>query len=531
MSQSMIHRSQLDDVIVPLETVHSIVATAAERRPDGVAAIDAESGRSITYRELDAAARRSATGFAARGVTPGDVVAIVAPNSLEWLVAALGVMSAGGIVTGANPGYTVGELVHQLTDSGARSVITTSALLDTVMSSVREAPCLEDVIVFGDATERDGDRIPVVSFTDLLDHDAVPVSLDVGLDELCALPYSSGTTGRSKGVQLTHRTLVSNITQVASLAPFGEGDRVLAFLPMFHIFGFSVVSLCALSKGATLVVVPGFDPKTFLAAIQDHRVATAFVVPPIANFLASHPLVDEFDLSALETVGCGAAPLGSATEDRLATRLVCSVAQGYGMTESSGVISYPDFNEEVRSGSSGRLLPNTQAMIIDPATGKSLGVGATGEIWFRGPQAFTGYLNNPEATAGTINADGWTLTGDLGHFDADGFLFITDRLKELIKVKGFQVAPAELEALLFTHPDVGDVAVIGRADERLGEVPVAYIVPRSDDVDVEAIGDWVADRVSDYKRLGAIVVTDEIPKNPSGKILRRVLREVDADRP
>ena len=321
---------------------------------------------------------------------------------------------------------------------------------------------------------------------------------------------------------------MSNITQVASLAPFGEGDRTLAFLPMFHIFGFAVVSLCALTKGATLVVVPGFEPTTFLGAIQDHRVVMAFVVPPIANFLASHPIVDEFDLSSLETIGCGAAPLGAGTEERLTTRLGCTVAQGYGMTESSGVISYPDFAREVRPGSSGNLLPNTEAMIVDPATGAPLDVGATGELWVRGPQAFTGYLNNPEATANTINADGWVLTGDLGHLDADGFLFITDRLKELIKVKGFQVAPAELEALLLTHPDISDAAVIGRPDERSGEVPVAYIVPRSVDVDVKAISDWLADQVSDHKRLGAVVLTDEIPKNPSGKILRRVLRETDA---
>ena len=297
---------------------------------------------------------------------------------------------------------------------------------------------------------------------------------------------------------------------------------------MFHIMGFAVVALGGLAKGATLVTLPGFEPRSFLSAIHDYRVTTVFVVPPIANFLASHPMADEFDLSSLETVGCGAAPLGSATEAAIASRFGCLVAQGYGMTESSGCISYPVFSQDPRAGASGVLLPNTEGMIIEPSSGEALGAGATGEVWFRGPQVFTGYLNNPEATAHTINKEGWVLTGDLGHFDDDGFLHITDRLKELIKVKGFQVAPAELEALLHTHPDINDVAVIGRPDDRAGEVPVAYVVAVRDGVTANAITDWMAERVSDYKKLAEVVFTDAIPKNPSGKILRRMIRDTDA---
>ena len=246
-------------------------------------------------------------------------------------------------------------------------------------------------------------------------------------------------------------------------------------------------------------------------------------MPPIANFLAAHPLVDQFDLSSLKTIGCGAAPLGGAIEEKLGKRIGCKVAQGYGMTESSGVITYPRFSAPIVQGCSGVLLPNTEGMIVDPTTGASLPAGATGELWFRGPQAFTGYLHNEDATRSTINAEGWVMTGDLGHFDEQGNVFITDRLKELIKVKGFQVAPAELEALLLTHPNIADVAVIGRPDERAGEVPVAFVVPRGD-IDVEAVREWVAERVSEFKRLAAVNIIAAIPKTPSGRILRRVLR-------
>lgn len=246
------------------------------------------------------------------------------------------------------------------------------------------------------------------------------------------------------------------------------------------------------------------------------------MVPPVAIFLATHPLVDDFEVSSIATLGCGAAPLGAETERTLRSRLGCQVAQGYGMTESSGCISYPQFDDIEATGSSGALLPNTEAIVVDVATGDAQPIGSTGEVWFRGPQVFAGYLGNAEATAATVDHGGWVHTGDLGHFDRSGYLHITDRLKELIKVKGFQVAPADLEALLLTHPHVADVAVIGRPDDRSGERPVAYVVgaPGIDAGEVQA---WVADRVSDYKQLADVVVTDAIPRNPSGKILRRML--------
>jgi 4-coumarate--CoA ligase len=301
----------------------------------------------------------------------------------------------------------------------------------------------------------------------------------------------------------------------------------LAFLPMFHIAGF-IVMLNGLAAGATLVTVPRFEPEPFLKALQDHRVTHLGVVPPVLHFLAMHPLIDTYDLSSLQKITCGAAPLGRALEQMASERLTCEVRQAYGMTEASGVIT-ASYLGRIRRGSSGELLPGTQARIVDPVTHADLERDANGELWFRGPQAFQGYLNNPKMTAETITPDGWVRTGDIGYFDRDGYLFITDRLKELIKVKGYQVAPAELEALLYTHPSVADAAVIGRPDERAGEMPVAYVVPRGG-LDRQELKGWVAQRVGEYKQLGDVVFCESIPKSPAGKILRRVLRAQDAQR-
>ena len=524
-----VHRSGTPDIEIPEQTLSALIDSVVARHAERVAVVDAASGQAVSYGELGSRIDGAAAGFRRRGLVPGGVVAIVAANSLEWLIVALGVIRAGGVVTGANRASVADELAHQFRDSGARWVVCSPEVLETVTSAARVAGCVDELVVL-DTHVPEIDGFEVVSFAGLTETDGVPALDDIdeaGLDALCALPYSSGTTGRSKGVRLTHRTLVSNICQVAAVAPVEAGDRVLAFLPMFHIMGFAVVALGGLAKGATVVTLPGFEPRSFLDAIQTHRINNVFVVPPIANFLAAHPMVDEFDLSSIETIGCGAAPLGAATEEAVRSRLGCQIAQGYGMTESSGCISYPGFATAAASGSSGGLLPNTEALIVDPATGAPQPVGATGELWFRGPQVFAGYLGNVAATEETIDADGWVHTGDLGHFDEAGHLHITDRLKELIKVKGFQVAPAELEALLLTHPEVVDVAVIGRPDDRAGERPVAYVVAGGS-IDTEEVRAWLAARVSEYKQLAAVVITDAIPHNPSGKILRRVLRDADA---
>lgn len=526
---------------VPALTLPRWLRVRARQRPDAVALIDGVSGSRYTYGALDHLIGRCAAGLARLGFRPGDVLLMLAPNAPEWPIAALGAMAAGGVVSGANPGYSATDLAHQLHEVGARFVFTTPELLVMVREAAGD-PHAVQVILLGEADD-------AVAFATLLAcADAEPASgmgcdsrnepdngAAADADSLAALPFSSGTTGLAKGVRLTHRTLLANLLQFEQanpVVPDARGsDVVLALLPMFHIYGFALVTLASLARGSTLVTLPRFEPALFLQTIASHRVTRLAVVPPIMQFLAQHPLVDAHDLSSLERISCGAAPLACALEVQVAARLKCRVLQGFGMTESSGCVAINPAGDG-RIGSVGRLLPATQGRVVDPAHGGDLPRGSDGEIWFRGPQAFKGYHNNPEATARAITDDGWVKTGDIGHFDNDGFLFITDRLKELIKVKGYQVAPAELEALLLTHPSVADVAVIGRADARAGEVPVAYVVPRAaaETFDAAGLRAWLAARVASYKQLADVVLCEIIPKNPSGKTLRRVLRSADLAR-
>jgi acyl-CoA synthetase (AMP-forming)/AMP-acid ligase II len=506
---------------VPDLTLPRFIRRQARQWSDAVALVEAASGREIRYAELDRMIGRVAAGLAARGLHPGATLLMCAPNLPEWPLIALGALAAGAVVSGANPQAPIEDLAHQMRDAGARFVCTVPPLLATVREAAAQTGCERIVLIGGEA---DG-TIGLASLLACTDAEPEPPN---DPDAVAALPYSSGTTGLAKGVVLTHRTIVANIcqyNQAIGNRPPGVG---LAFLPMFHIYGFTIVTLCALVRGQTLVTVPRFEPESFLRAIATYRVTRLAVVPPVLHFLATHPLVDRYDLSSLEAVGCGAAPLGAALERQASERLKCPVLQGFGMTESSGAVFTSDL-DALRSGTSGRLLPGTEARLIDPASGTDVSPGEAGELWFRGPQAFKGYLHQSAASAATLTPDGWVRTGDVGRIDADGYLTITDRLKELIKVKGFQVAPAELEALLVTHPAVADVTVIGRPDERAGEVPVAYVVPRGA-FDAEAIKAWVAERVVAYKQLADVVACAAIPKTPAGKILRRVVRETDARR-
>ncbi|MDM0013932.1 AMP-binding protein [Variovorax sp. J22P168] len=504
---------------LPRMTVPDFIRTRLRQRPDVVALVDGTSGREMTSAALDHAIGRFAAGLAAHGFGPGSVLLLFAPNSIEWPIAALGAMAAGGVVSGANPMYGAADLAHQMRDANAHFVFTAAPLLATAQEAAAQAGGAT-IVVLGEA----GDALDFASLMACADAEPSPAT---DPDALAALPYSSGTTGVAKGVMLTHATIVANVSQYLEAYDLKQDDVTLAFLPMFHIFGFTIITLSGLAAGCKIVTVPRFEPEGFLRAIQTHRVTRLGVVPPVMQFLAMHPLVDKFDLTSLRIIGCGAAPLGAAVERKVAERLNCQVLQGFGMTESSGCVTVSR-TLHIRSGSSGQLLPGTQARMVDPATGADAAPGQPGELWFRGPQAFKGYLNQAAATAATITADGWVRTGDLGTIDEDGFLTITDRLKELIKVKGFQVAPAELEALLFTHPQVADAAVIGRADERAGELPVAYVVARGA-LDPAALKAWVAERVVAYKALGDVVLCEAIPKTAAGKILRRVLRQQDAE--
>src|SRR5438093_1319721 len=455
----------LADSAVEIEQVKWLVLNGATALGNKPALIDGPTGRTLSYADLARSVRRAAANLARRGFRKGDVFAIYSPNVLEYAVALHAVATLGGIASTANPLSTPRELALQLNDAQAKYLVTIPELLDHALEAARQTS-VKEIFVFGEAAGAS-------PFADLLQgsHAVPAVAIDPRTD-LVALPYSSGTTGLPKGVMLTHRNLVANILQTSAVIQAPEGERSIAVLPFYHIYGFTVLLNISLYQGVTIVTMPRFDLELFLKLLQDYGITRANVVPPIVLALAKHPLVARYDLHALQSINSGAAPLDASVEQACGDRLKCFVAQGYGLTETSPVVSTtPVDPARRRGGSAGLLIPNTECKVMDPASGAELGPGELGEGWIRGPQVMTGYLKQPEATAAMLDEDGWLRTGDIGSVDIDGYLHVVDRLKELIKYKGYQVAPAELEGLLLTHPAVADAAVIPCPDPEAGEVP------------------------------------------------------------
>jgi acyl-CoA synthetase (AMP-forming)/AMP-acid ligase II len=455
----------------------------------------------VSYRLLAERILGVAAGLAARGFGSGDVLALWAPNLPQWAGVTLGAMAAGGTVTGVTPAATERELAAQLSDAGASVLVTVPSLVPAARSAAAAAG-VRDLVVLGQA---DG-ATPIL---DLLaaGAGAQPPGGPPGMSPpppdpaaVALLPYSSGTTGLPKGVELTHANLVTSVRQVASGLRVTDRDILLAVAPFSHIMGFQVTLAVPLCAGATVVTMARFDPGRFLELIERHRVTVLVGAPPMLRVLTAHPQA--------------------------------CVGQAYGLTETTVGLSMPDRTGGGMAGTVGRVMPNTELRVVDPATGRDLGPGEPGELLARGPQVMAGYRNRPEATAAMVGPDGWLGTGDLGLVDAAGNVVIVDRLKELIKVRGHQVAPAELEALLATHPAVADAAVLGRADPDDGEVPVAVVVPRpgtDPDPDPEELLAWVAGRVAPHKRVRSVRFAAAIPRTPSGKLLRRVVGDADSD--
>jgi acyl-CoA synthetase (AMP-forming)/AMP-acid ligase II len=502
------------DILVPDVPLTEFVLRHAREYGDRAALVDGASGRVLTFDDVCAQVRRVAAGLSSR-IGKGDVAAIWAPNVPEYAIVFHAVATLGGIVTTINPAYTAEEAAFQLRDSNTRLLVTVAALADRAREGVTLAGLPIDIIGLDDAP-----GLPSLASI-ATDHDPPAVVIDPAHD-IVALPYSSGTTGVCKGVMLTHRNLVANLVQIDAVET-GQLATLVAVLPFFHIYGMVVIMNFGLMRGVTVVTLARFELETFLRVLQDWRVELVHVAPPIVVALAKHPLVDRYNLSQLKCLFSAAAPLGVELTEAVEQRLGVRVRQGYGMTEASPATHYTSPGAE-RPGKVGPVVPGTECRIVDPLTGVDAGVGMQGEVWARGPQVMKGYLNNPSATAATVDADGWLHTGDIGFVDADGYLEVTDRLKELIKVKGYQVAPAELEALLLKHPKIADAAVIPIADEEAGQRPKAFIVAHSP-LTVEEVTTFVEARVAHYKRLAQVAFIDAIPKSPSGKILRRVLVE------
>lgn len=516
----MIHKSPYPAADIPDLSFTDYLFEHAGGWKDRTAIACGATGRSYTYAQLTDAIRRVSAGLHARGVRKGDVVAIVSPNVPEFAIAFHAIASLGAICTTVNPMVTAEDLGKQLADSRTTIVFTVPPLLALVQDAASKVPTVRELVVFGEAPG----ATPLAA---LLATDAAPprVTIDPARD-IVALPYSSGTSGIPKGVMLTHRNLVANVAQVTSASPLIQpGDVTLGVLPFFHIYGMVVVLGCSLREGLTLVSLPRFELEQCLQVMQDHRVTLAWVVPPIVLALAKHPAVAKYDLSALRLVFSGAAPLGRELAAACGERLGIRVRQGYGLTETSPVThAQPASNDRDAPDSIGPLMPGTECRLVDPETGSDVGVDERGEVWIRGPQVMLGYLNRPDATAACITPEGWFKTGDVGVVDEHGWFRIVDRVKELIKFKGFQVAPAELEAILVAHPRIADAAVIPSPDEEAGEIPKAFVVLR-EPLTPEEIMAYVAERVSPHKKVRAVEITDVIPKSPSGKILRRVLVE------
>ena len=520
----MIFRSPSPDVKIPEIPFPEYVLRKAWQFPDKPAMVDGPSGRTLTYGQLAGAIKKAAAGLAQRGFGKGDVFAIYSPNLPEYAVIFQAVATLGGINTTINPLYTVDELANQLNDSAAKYLITVAPFLDKAKEAAAKSK-VKEIFVFGEA---DG----ATPFAALLDSDGEPPAVKINpKEDLIVLPYSSGTTGLPKGVMLTHYNLVANLCQMEGMEGFSamdEESRVIAVLPFFHIYGMVVIMCYGLANGSTIVSMPKFDLEEFLGLLQKFEITTAPLVPPIVLALAKHPIVDKFNLSSISLVFSGAAPLSAALAEEASKRIGCPLAQGYGMTEASPVTHLTPYGEgRGKPGSAGQVVPNTEVKIVDLASGKELGPNEEGELLIRGPQIMKGYLNRPEVTAESIDAEGWYRSGDVGYADEEGYFFIVDRVKELIKYKGMQVAPAELEALLLTHPAVMDAAVIPSPDEEAGEVPKAFVVKKGEVSDSEIMA-FVAEKVAPHKRIRLLEFTDQIPKSASGKILRRIL--IDQER-
>lgn len=530
-NQPHIFRSKLPDIPISNHLpLHKYCFENLSEFADRPCLICGTTGKTHTFAETYLICQKTAVGLSNLGVKCGDTIMILLQNCPEFVFSFMGASMIGAVTTTANPFYTSAEIFKQLRSSNAKLIITQAHHVD----KLKDNPDMkfgEDfkVITIDDPPEN------CLHFTVLSESSETELpKVTINSDDPVALPFSSGTTGLPKGVLLTHKSLITSVAQQVD----GENpnlyltpeDVVLCVLPLFHIYSLNSVLLCSLRAGSAVLLMKKFDIGTLLELIQKHKVSVAAVVPPLVIALAKNPMVEKYDLSSIRVVLSGAAPLGKELEDALRSRVPqATLGQGYGMTEAGPVLSmclaFARNPFPTKSGSCGTVVRNAELKVIDPETGCSLGYNKAGEICIRGAQIMKGYLNDPEATANTIDAEGWLHTGDIGYVDDNEEVFIVDRVKEIIKFKGFQVPPAELEALLISHPSIADAAVVPQKDEVAGEVPVAFVVRTNGfDVTEDAVKEYIAKQVVFYKKLHKVYFVHAIPKSPSGKILRKDLR-------
>lgn len=532
--QEFIFRSKLPDIEIPTHLpLHSYLFQNLSQFHNRPCLINGDTGETFSYSDVHLTVRKIASGLNTIGINQGDVVMIVLRNSPQFALTFLGASYRGAAITTANPFYTSSELAKQATATKTKLIVTQSAYVNKIKEFAKinniKIVCIDDSSSPSSSEEKDG----VVDFSVLTnaDENEAP-EVKINPNDVVALPFSSGTSGLPKGVMLTHENLVTTIAQLVD----GENphqytsseDVLLCVLPMFHIYALNSILLCGIRAGAAVLIVEKFEIKTVLELIEKYKVTVVSFVPPIVLALVKSGESHRYDLSSIRVMITGAAPMGMELEQAVKDRMPQTVlGQGYGMTEAGPLSISLAFAKEpfkTKPGACGTVVRNAEMKIVDTETGVSLPRNKAGEICIRGTKVMKGYLNDLEATKKTIDKDGWLHTGDIGFVDDDDELFIVDRLKELIKYKGFQVAPAELEALLIAHPNISEAAVVPLKDEVAGEIPVAFVVrSNGSKISEDEIKQYVSQQVVFYKRINRVYFTDAIPKAASGKILRKEL--------
>lgn len=497
---------------------------SAQRFPEKIALVF--QGQKISFRELDGLASSCANALAKLGVKKGDRVALYMTNRPEYIISVYGIARLGAVFTPMNPTYKEGEIEHQLNDAEASVIIVQESLYPLVRAIRQQVSSLRDIIVVGQRAEPGTYR-----FRDLLRQASpkppAPVPLN-WTEDLVALPYSSGTTGLPKGVMLTNQNLVANNIQFMASGRITEHDTLLVFLPFYHIYGLMLVG-GGLYAGATLVMMEAFDLERSLTLAQQYKVSLYYAVPPIIVALDNYPRLTQFEFPHMRYIMVGAAPLAPEAAQRVQEKMRVTVLQGYGLTEASPVTHLNPVDQgRIKLDSVGLAVPNQEQKIVDLDTGeREVGVGEIGELYVRGPHIMKGYWRAPDETAQVLH-EGWLATGDIARIDREGYVYIVDRKKEMIKYKGFSVAPAEVEAVLFQHPAVADCAVIAKPDAEAGEIPKALVILRpGEEASAESLMEFVESRVAGYKKVREVEFVASIPKTASGKVLRRVLVEAE----
>eukprot|EP00092_Neocalanus_flemingeri_P018391 GFUD01019904.1.p1 GENE.GFUD01019904.1~~GFUD01019904.1.p1 ORF type:complete len:566 (-),score=147.84 GFUD01019904.1:456-2153(-) len=536
-SEENILHSPYKSVPIPTQNVSDFCLSNFDRWTNLPALVCGATGKEFSYGDVKILTRKFGSQLLDNGLKPGDRIAVLVPNCPEFGPILFGATGVGVTVVPISPLLTPPEVAKVLAIADPKLIITCDPLIPLV-----------------DAAQKDFDiKLPVVTVSDSSTSSATPfmefVANDGSLYEskpdfdvttnLAILPFSSGTTGPPKGVMLTHQNLTSamclfnNLESGCGLPPLVPGDEqsvAISVIPMFHIFGLACNVMQPLTAGVQMVSLPKFEAATFINTLEKYKPTHMNIVPPLVTMLALSPAITrDKHLSRVKLVSSGGSPVSTQILNKLRDKMSpnqCELKEGYGMTEAPVVTRTRIDRPEEKLGSVGKIICNVSAKVVDLDSNKALGPNQSGELFIKGPHVMAGYFQNKEATEESFE-DGWFRTGDVVYYDEEGYVYIVDRIKDMIKVKGYQVSPTELEDVIRTVPGVTDVAVIGIKDEKAGEVPKAFIVRASEDVNEEQIHQFLKDKLAKYKQLmGGIIFLQELPKSPTGKVLRKELRNI-----